>query len=70
MDETLGCDVWVEHPVLLVERDTFANFFHDSEDFVNTFLALAVLGWSIKDTQVTHTHTCPQRLNLCGMVRV
>ena len=23
------CDEWVDHPVLLVQRDTFANFFHD-----------------------------------------
>ena len=23
------CDEWVAHPVLIVQRDTFANFFHD-----------------------------------------
>lgn len=23
------CDEWVDHPVLIVQRDTFANFFHD-----------------------------------------
>ena len=23
------CDEWIEHPVLVVQRDTFANFFHD-----------------------------------------
>jgi hypothetical protein len=23
------CDEWVDHPVLVVQRDTFANFFHD-----------------------------------------
>jgi hypothetical protein len=46
------CDTWVEHPVLMQERDTFANFFHDSEDFVNVFLAMAVLQWKPKDTQI------------------
>jgi len=50
--EDLKCDEWVDHPVLLVERDTFANFFHDSEDFVNAFLAMAILDWSIGETQV------------------
>jgi hypothetical protein len=52
LSSALGCDEWVEHPVLLVQRDTFANFFHDSEDFVNAFLAMAILGWNLKDTQV------------------
>lgn len=42
-----ACDEWVEHRVLVVQRDTFANFFHDSEDFVNAMLALAVLNWSL-----------------------
>ena len=23
------CDEWIDHPVLVVQRDTFANFFHD-----------------------------------------
>ena len=35
-----------------MQRDTFANFFHDSEDFVNAFLALAVLQWAPGDVQV------------------
>lgn len=46
------CSAWIEHPVLMQERDTFANFFHDSEDFVNVFLAMAVLEWTPRDTQV------------------
>jgi hypothetical protein len=25
----MACDEWVNHPVLVVQRDTFANFFHD-----------------------------------------
>jgi hypothetical protein len=60
MDEALACDVWVEHPVLLVQRDTFANFFHDSEDFVNAFLALAILGWGPGDAQVYLTDLYPR----------
>jgi hypothetical protein len=48
----LECDAWIEEPTLLVQRDTFANFFHDSEDFVNVFIALAVLQWSTKDLQL------------------
>jgi hypothetical protein len=48
----LNCDSWVEHPVLIVQRDTFANFFHGSEDMVNAFLAMAILQWPAGDTQV------------------
>lgn len=54
------CDEWVDHPVLVVQRDTFANFFHDSEDFVNAFLALAVLDWKLGDTQVYLTDLYPE----------
>lgn len=46
------CKEWIDHPVLLTERDTFANFFHDSEDFVNVFIALAVLQLKPKDVQL------------------
>lgn len=28
-DGGVVCDEWVDHPVLVVQRDTFANFFHD-----------------------------------------
>jgi hypothetical protein len=35
-DGDLQCDVWETKPTLLVQRDTFANMFHDSEDFFNT----------------------------------
>lgn len=51
-ESELQCDTWVEHPVLIVQRDTFANFFHGSEDMVNAFLALAILEWPAGDTQV------------------
>ncbi len=46
------CSQWVEHPVLVMERDTFANFFHDSEDFMNAFLTMAVLKWNVGSTQI------------------
>ena len=54
------CDEWVTHPVLVVQRDTFANFFHDSEDFVNAFLALAILEWKLGDTQMYLTDLYPE----------
>jgi len=54
------CDVWEESPTLIVERDTFANFFHNSEDFFNTFVALSVLKWPIKDLQIFITDIYPK----------
>ena len=51
-DSELECDVWVEEPTLILQRDTFANFFHNSEDFFNTFIALAVLKWNTRDLQI------------------
>jgi hypothetical protein len=48
----LECAIWIDHPVLVNQRDTFANFFHDSEDFFNVFLGMAVLQWNFQDTQV------------------
>lgn len=56
----LQCDEHVDHPVLIVQRDTFANFFHDSEDFVNVFLAMAILKWNIGNTQIYLTDLYPQ----------
>ena len=56
----LQCDRWVDHPVLVVQRDTFANFFHGSEDFVNTLLAMAILNWTRSDTQVYLTDLYPE----------
>lgn len=54
------CHTWVEHPVLLTQRDTFANFFHDSEDFFNVFIALAVLQWKPSEVQMYLTDLYPQ----------
>jgi hypothetical protein len=54
------CAVWIDHNVLVVQRDTFANLYHDSEDFVNTFLAMAVLGWNLGNTQILLTDLFPQ----------
>lgn len=45
---------------LLLQRDTFANFFHDSEDFVNAFLSLAILQWSLSETQLLLTDLHPR----------
>jgi len=55
----LQCDVWVDEPTLLLERDTFANLFHNSEDFFNTFLALAILRWPVANLQVLLTDLFP-----------
>lgn len=57
---TVTCSEWIEHPVLMQERDTFANFFHDSEDFVNVFIAMAVLQWKPEDTQLFLMDLYPQ----------
>jgi hypothetical protein len=59
-DGAAVCDEWVEHPVLVTERDTFANFFHDSEDFFNVFLAMAVLEWKPQEVQMYLTDLYPQ----------
>lgn len=58
-NDGLQCDVWVDQPTLLVERDTFANLFHNSEDFFNTFLALAILRWPVANLQVLLTDLFP-----------
>ena len=44
--------MWETRPTLLVQRDTFANMFHNSEDFFNAFIALAILRWNTADLQV------------------
>ena len=58
--DPLACDVWVEEPTLLLQQDTFANFFHDSEDFFNAFIALAVLGWNTRDLRVVLADLYPK----------
>jgi len=60
LEKAYACSEWVEHPVLFLQRDTFANFFHDSEDFVNVFLALAILEWSRGDSQIILTDLYPE----------
>ena len=60
IEKAYACSEWIEHNVLLIQRDTFANFFHDSEDFVNAFLALAVLEWKRGDTQIIITDLFPE----------
>lgn len=58
--DAVECEEWIDHPVLVTQRDTFANFFHDSEDFVNVFLAMAILQWKIGDTQMFLTDLYPK----------
>jgi hypothetical protein len=55
-----SCDEWIDHPVLIAQRDTFANFFHDSEDFVNVFLSMAILNYNRKNTQILLTDLYPK----------
>lgn len=44
----------------IVQRDTFANLFHDSEDFVNAFLAMAILRMAPGETQIFITDLYPK----------
>jgi len=57
---TQKCDVRVDAPTLIVERDTFANFFHNSEDFFNTVIALAILRWPLHNLQILITDLFPK----------
>lgn len=59
-NEDIQCHEWIEEPVLIDQRDTFANLFHDSEDFVNVFLAMAVLELTAGDTQIYLTDLYPE----------
>ena len=54
------CDITIKEPSLIVERDTFANFFHNSEDFFNTFIALAILRWPLKNLRIFLTDLYPK----------
>lgn len=44
----------------VVQRDTFANLFHDSEDFVNAFLAMAILKKRPAEVQMLLTDLYPK----------
>ena len=59
-NNNLICHEYIDHKVLMLERDTFANFWHDSEDFLNAFLAMAILDWTPGDTQVYLMDLYPQ----------
>eukprot|EP00293_Proteomonas_sulcata_P012576 CAMPEP_0184306484 /NCGR_PEP_ID=MMETSP1049-20130417/15474_1 /TAXON_ID=77928 /ORGANISM="Proteomonas sulcata, Strain CCMP704" /LENGTH=350 /DNA_ID=CAMNT_0026618761 /DNA_START=34 /DNA_END=1086 /DNA_ORIENTATION=+ len=59
MDQHLKCDKWEDLPSLIVERDTFANFYHDSEDFFTVFFAIALLGLSRDNVQILITDLYP-----------
>ncbi len=60
IEDDYNCDEWVNHSVLIVQRDTFANFFHDSEDFFNVFLAFAILRWKFSNSQIFLTDLYPK----------
>eukprot|EP00802_Teleaulax_amphioxeia_P006779 Tamp_06784.p1 GENE.Tamp_06784~~Tamp_06784.p1 ORF type:complete len:683 (-),score=140.00 Tamp_06784:274-2322(-) len=57
--ERLACDMWEDTPTLVVQRDTFANMYHDTEDFVNAYLALAILELPLNGVQVFLTDLYP-----------
>ena len=59
-DTAAVCEEWVSHPVLVTQRDTFANFFHDSEDFFNVFIAMAVLDYMPGQVQMYLTDLYPK----------
>jgi hypothetical protein len=58
--QQVRCDAWVEQDTMVVQRDTFANLFHVSEDFINAFLVMGILQWSLNGTQVLVTDMYPQ----------
>mmetsp|Transcript_27880 Transcript_27880/g.66394 ORF Transcript_27880/g.66394 Transcript_27880/m.66394 type:complete len:697 (+) Transcript_27880:173-2263(+) len=58
-DDLLKCDVWVDKPSLIIQRHTFANMYHDSEDFLNAFIAAAVLNLPLNNFQVLLTDLYP-----------
>ena len=43
-DGQVECQSIEEKPLLIIQRHGFANFYHDSEDFFNAFLALLITG--------------------------
>ena len=42
-----------------IQRDTFANMYHDTEDFVNAFIALAIMELPLNGVQVFLTDLYP-----------
>ena len=55
----LVCERWENVTSLIVQRDGFANFYHSSEDWVNAWLAMAILNLSVSETQVFLTDLHP-----------
>tara|TARA_B110000444_G_scaffold240900_1_gene256719 strand:- start:4551 stop:7082 length:2532 start_codon:yes stop_codon:yes gene_type:complete len=54
-----SCHTTEHLPTLIVQRDGFANLYHSSEDFINAYLALAILELSVADVQVLLTDLYP-----------
>ena len=48
-DGHLQCDAWEDVPTMMVQRHTFANMYHDTEDFWNVFFSIALLKLQRKD---------------------
>jgi hypothetical protein len=46
------CSAADEKPLLIIQRHGFANFFHSSEDFFNSYLALLITGLRPDQVQV------------------
>lgn len=47
-----ACTATERLTTLVVQRDGFANLYHSSEDFINAYLALAILELSLVDVQI------------------
>jgi len=54
-----SCAIAIDANILLLQRDTFANLFHNGEDFFNTFLAYSILEWNLEDSAIWITDLYP-----------
>jgi hypothetical protein len=61
MGGDLGCDTWIDdRTALIVDRHEFANLFHNSEDFFNAFLSMAILRRPRESVQLWLTDLYPK----------
>ena len=44
IDRQISCESTEDKTLLIIQRDSFANLYHNSEDFFNAFLALLIAG--------------------------
>jgi len=54
------CDITVEDPVVIIQRDAWANLWHQSNDFLSTILELAVLRMNTKNLRVEVVDVAPR----------